>query len=276
MTKAEKTIAFWTAVGAVGGLMAGGAAFIPVLAPSLRSMWESLPPIGSLDVWHVVAAVGLVIATVGSIIAVRLARRLKRLEASDPSVLTAPGERRNDRALVISLTVQVITATAFAVFVFTGGIRSVKDTVEAAAGREPPKPLSDSRANSLEKVCADARQKFRTRAGRDGPFRPTGSWTGWATWYSTEQQWTFAKDGSVRLTKGRPGLWRMEGDMIVITFQQQTVFRARRYGELLCGVRVQPGAAQPDGNFQMVYVAPPEADESDSAESVNQARAPSR
>lgn len=238
----------WAAIGAIGAILAGLAAVFP----AIQHVLNLLPSI-RLPVLHLVGAAGFAIGGGGALMATWLAWKARRA-ASHAGVAAAGHGGPDNRELYLLLAIVGVLVAAGVSLAATGVGRTVERTVGWIGLSTPP--VNDTRTNSLEKVCADARRKFETRAGRAGQLSPVGSWTGWATWFSVEQQWAFAQDGSLRLTRGQPGLWRMEGEVIVITFQRQTIFRALRFGELLCGVRVQPDAAQPDGNFQMVLVAP--------------------
>jgi hypothetical protein len=249
----------WTAVGAVGAVMAGIAAVAPLIFRAVQTIWAWLPTV-SLDFWHLISAIGLVIGAVGALVAIWLALRARRAGPADYDALSGSASKQNNHALRIALLVLAITVAAGASFLFTGGVGSVTTTLKDAAKGESPSVLQrDTTGDSLATVCANARNKFSTRSQRPALPAPAGNWTGWTTWtQDDEQQWTLDSQGQVRLTAGHPGTWRLADGGLTLTFEH-TIFKARIYGELMCGVRIHPGRSpSPDGNFQLVFLAAPE------------------
>jgi hypothetical protein len=250
----------WVAIGAVGGLMAGIADIAPYLVRTVRTLWAWLPPI-SLDIWHLISAIGLIMGVVGALVAIGLAWRARRRgRAGDYDALSGSTATTGKRPLRIALLVLMLTGAAGMSFMLTGGFRSVARTVEETTHGNPPAIVArDTSGDSLAAVCSDARSKYRTRSRRPSLAGPEGTWTGMTTWLDDEQQWSLAPDGGVRLTGGHPGTWSVEGGELIFTFER-TLFKARIYGELMCGVRIHPDRdpTKPEGNFQLVFLAPPE------------------
>lgn len=247
----------WTAIGAIGAMLAGISEIVKLMTPLVQSAWELMPEAG-FDVWVFIEVLGLLTGGCGALVAIWLA--VRRRATAPPAGIEAGRPARNT-SLLLALMTLALTTTVGVAFYLTGGFGSFAKTIDSTKNMVVRGGAArDTRADSLDKVCADARKTYHGRSVRPRLPGPPGDWTGWVSWRGGEQQWRLEPDGSVQLTAGYPGKWRFEGSDLIIRFDRKTVFRARIFGELMCGVRLRPdGNLVPDGNFQLVFLKPPEA-----------------
>ncbi|MBO9714086.1 hypothetical protein [Sphingomonas sp.] len=265
MVRKVSTLKFWTAVGAVGTGIGGISALVETVGKLINKFWIWFPNT-NIGIWNIVAAAGIGIGVISGLIAVLLAARQSSPELHE----RYPGEhatgetgvsKPNRRALYAALTVLLLATTVGAVFLYLGGYGEAAEKIDDLARNEPksrPKPKLRQDA-SLDEVCSTALRKFHKRSLRPQLPGAAGLWTGWTSWTSDEEQWTLQRDGTLQLTHGQQGGWREDlGNRpaeLTIGFPKGTWYRARLYGQLICGVRfTRRRDTVPSGNFQFVLL----------------------
>lgn len=247
----------WAAVAAIGTMMAGLVAFIGFLREVVLAVWawlatdETEPTSMMVTVGLVMIVFALFCIVVGpawrTIQKWRAQKRLRALQGQPA---------RWPRVLLVLIA---IAGVAVAGVGLAGGPDKVLGLAHGLlpVSEEPAAKAEAPAAATAWSICTNARRANAALAGRAAPAGPTGTWTGTASWLTGEQRWTFSADRTLALTSGYPGNWRYANGVLTIGFRAGTLFDARLYGDVLCGVRLRPdGDKRSDGFFVLTRASP--------------------